>query len=290
MKTFKADLVVNSQCELGEGPVWLDRQQRLFWVDILGKSLHTWSPATNQYHKTLLPVMPGAAAPIQGSDELLVATESSLLRFHPLEEHVQRLAGFPESDIHVRANDGKCGPSGKFWIGSMDVAVEEGRGNLFRIASDLSDQIVLDTLTIPNGLAWNQEGNRMYFIDSPSREIKVFEFEAEVGKQGELLKRIPFPVEWGIPDGMTIDQNDHLWIACWGGFAVVCVDPDSGTLLATVELPVPHVTSCTFGGKTLDTLYITTARDRENLSGLAGAVFACHPGVAGMIPHSFHMT
>ena len=171
----------------------------------------------------------------------------------------------------------------------MDVRVEEGRGRLFQIDGCLSDQVMPEKLTIPNGLAWNLQGDIMYFIDSPSREVRVFEFQVEAGRRGVLLKTIPFPTEWGTPDGMTIDQNDHLWIACWGGSAVVCMDPASGKLLAKVELPVPHVTSCTFGGNDLNTLYITTAMDRENLSGLAGSVFACQPGVLGLVPHGFQL-
>lgn len=278
------------QCELGEGPVWLEQSQQLFWVDILGKCLHTFSPYTLVHQQTDLAEMPAAAVPIQGREDLLVATDRSFLRFHPVQGRIERLDEFPERDPNIRANDGKCDPSGNFWIGSMDTRGEKGRGKLFQIHDNLSEKVILGSLTIPNGLAWNQQGDRMYFIDSPSQEIKVFDFDAKSGQQGALSAVIPFSVEWGIPDGMTIDRNDHLWVACWGGSRVVCLDSLSGELVATVSVPVPHVTSCTFGGKDLNTLYITTAMDRENQSGFAGAVFSCEPGVSGLAPHAFQLT
>ena len=140
---------------------------------------------------------------------------------------------------------------------------------------------VLGDVTISNGLAWTADGTRAYYIDTPTGRIDLFDADGAAGLAG----RRPFvaidPAD-GHPDGLTLDADERVWVALWGGAAVRCYDVD-GSLVEQVELPVPKVTACTFGGPELDELFITTSREGDDTGAhpTAGAVFRHRPGVRG---------
>jgi sugar lactone lactonase YvrE len=127
----------------------------------------------------------------------------------------------------------------------------------------------------------------MYYIDTPTRAVTAYDFNSQTGDISNPSTVIEIPKELGAPDGMTIDSEGMLWVALWGGFGVVRIDPESGSILSKVDVPAPQVTSCTFGGDSLDTLYITTARVGMHEDKLAefpssGNIFAVNPGVNGL--------
>jgi sugar lactone lactonase YvrE len=140
---------------------------------------------------------------------------------------------------------------------------------------------------VSNGLAWNATGETVYFIDSYARTLSAFDYDLGRGElSGRRIVRT-FPAEGGLPDGMTIDRAGRLWIALWGGGAVVCCDPQTGAELARVEVPASLTTSCAFGGPALDELFITSARINltpEQLARepLAGSIFRVRPGAVGL--------
>jgi sugar lactone lactonase YvrE len=123
---------------------------------------------------------------------------------------------------------------------------------------------MLGKITISNGMAWTSDNETFYYIDSPTQEIRAYQFDLETGEINFDRTVIRVPKELGTPDGMSMDQQGKLWVAHYGGFGVYCWDPDNGKLLKKITLPAPHVTSCVFGGENLDHLLITTAR--ENLT------------------------
>ncbi len=138
-------------------------------------------------------------------------------------------------------------------------------------------------------MAWTADNSRFYFIDTPKQRIDAFIFDAEKGDVTFEQTVIHIPAEEGHPDGMCIDAEGMLWVALWGGFAVKRFNPFTGALLATIELPVPNITSCTFGGENLDQLFITSARSMLTDKQLAqyplsGNSFICATDVKGVEP------
>jgi len=146
---------------------------------------------------------------------------------------------------------------------------------------------VLSGLTISNGLCWSPDGSRFYHTDSWTRRIDTYDYNLESGGISNQHTLTQIPETDGCPDGMTIDTHGNLWVALWGGGAVVCLDGLNGEELARVPLPVTQVTSCTFGGNALDELFITTAAvsltaQARAAQPMAGDVFRARPGVKGL--------
>ncbi|HTI30100.1 MAG TPA: SMP-30/gluconolactonase/LRE family protein, partial [Methylomirabilota bacterium] len=201
-----------------------------------------------------------------------------------------RIAAIPEAGPGLRFNDGKCDPAGRFWAGTMTYDAALGAGALYRLDPDGQARMVLDEVTISNGLAWSLDGGTMYFIDTPTQRVDAFSFDGVTGEIGDRRPEIHLPPEAGAPDGMTIDAEGGLWIALWGGAAVHrYLD---GRLDQVIELPVSQPTSCCFGGASLDELYVTSAREglsapRLRAEPLAGALFRVRPGVRGLAPAVF---
>lgn len=142
---------------------------------------------------------------------------------------------------------------------------------LFQIY-DLSLTPVLGQQSIPNGIVWNRKGDRMYYVDSGRRCIEEYAYDYLTGAIYFIRTAVQVPVEYGVPDGMTIDANGLLWVAHWGGFGVYVWSPSTGQLVDKIEVPVPNVASCTFGGKERNRLFITTAVD-----GLSEAEIQAYP-------------
>jgi sugar lactone lactonase YvrE len=188
-------------------------------------------------------------------------------------------------------NDGKCDPAGRFWAGTKDIEGRRPLGSLYRLDADLTLVAVLTGVTISNGLGWSPDHRSMYYIDSPSHGIDVFDFEMEDGGVSGRRRLVDMPLEWGLPDGMTVDEEGFLWVAFWGGSAVRRVAPD-GHVVSVVTLPVSQVTSCAFGDDDLSDLYVTSARnglgcDQLREQPYAGGLFRFRPEMPGLAEHPF---
>ncbi|GAB3818271.1 hypothetical protein GCM10028895_15300 [Pontibacter rugosus] len=168
----------------------------------------------------------------------------------------------------------------------MALDVTPGTAELFCLHKNLEVKQVLQNLTISNGLAWSADAATLYFIDTPTHTIQAFNYDLATGEIGQKREVVRVPEEEGMPDGMDIDTEGNLWIALHGGAAVACYNPATGEQLQKIKVPAVNVTSCTFGGPDLDTLYITTAREwlsEEQLEQypLSGSMFEVKPGVQG---------
>jgi sugar lactone lactonase YvrE len=175
----------------------------------------------------------------------------------------------------------------------MHLDLAPHTGSLYRVGPDWQPVPQLGQLTISNGLAWTADSQTCYFIDTATRVIMAFDFAAATGHLSNPRAVIEVPEAWGGPDGMCIDQEGKLWVAHWGGHCVRRWDPVHGEVLATIELPVPHVTSCAFGGQNYRQLFITTARSGMDEVALArhpqsGGLFVCKLPVGGFPPTAFH--
>lgn len=284
------ELVLDARVELAEGPVWDDRLQRLWWVDIMAGVVHVTDPATGSDHEIKVG-QPVGALGLRRTGPPLVAVRDG---FATLREHggIDLIAPVEIDDPTIRMNDGKVGPDGGFWAGTMAIDERPGVGHLYRLDADGSVGRVLGGMTISNGLDWSDDGRVLYYIDSPTKRVDRFDVEAD----GRMIsqRRVAIDLvdrEPAVPDGMTIDADGFLWICLWDGWAVERYGPD-GKLDTRIEVPAAQVTSCAFGGPDLNELYITTAREGFPAGGRpdqphAGGVFRVRPGVRGRPSHRF---
>ncbi len=274
---MKPKILLACNCLLGEGPIWDSNSNILSWVDILKGNIHEYT-LTNKVH-SIIPVndMVGAIAHCENGNYLAALKEG--LAYVKRDRHEIKYLVNPEKQLpNNRFNDGKCDSSGRFWVGSMSLDEEPKAGALysFRNPGDVVKQI--NDVTISNGMAWTADSKTMYFIDTPTREVCAFDFDIVSARLFNKRIVITIPEKEGYPDGMTIDREGNLWIAHWDGWQITQWNPEKGMKLNSIKLPVAKITSCTFGGKDLSNLYITSARvglsSREiKQQPLAGSVF-----------------
>ncbi|MEX0289851.1 MAG: SMP-30/gluconolactonase/LRE family protein [Flavobacteriaceae bacterium] len=277
IKSSIAEPVWNAKAQLGEGPVWDPQRQMLFWVDIEGCKLHSHQPETISNQEWSFNEMVGAAVPTTDGF-MLLAMESGLARFSPESGELLYLNVLENSNPKIRFNDGKCDPVGNFWIGTMHKEFLPESGNLYKVDPDYNTSPEIEKTTISNGMAWSTDHRFFYYIDTPSYKVVSFDYNQSYASISNKKVLFRIPKSFGAPDGMTIDNDGMLWIAHWGGSCVRRWNPQNGKVLQEVIVDAPHVTSCCFGGKDFNKLYITTARsglDSERLgaSPLSGALF-----------------
>ncbi len=272
-----AEQVTDPLCYHGEGAVWYAGWGGLKWVDMLAGDVlslnRTDGTVTRQHVGS--PVAAMLRPRVKGG--FVVATEREFALWGP--GGCEWMSEPIWSDAERRFNEGGCDPYGRLLCG-MKSTTEPGHGELFRLNTDRTIDRVFGNLTVSNGLGFTTDRSRMYYVDSRTRRVDVF----DVVPDG-LVSRRPFitlPEGVGGPDGLWVDEEDGVWVALFRGAAVRHYD-STGALQDIIELPATQVSSCTFGGDNLDILYITTSR--ENLADddepLAGAVFSSPVGVRG---------
>jgi sugar lactone lactonase YvrE len=187
------------------------------------------------------------------------------------------------TDPAIRMNEGGCDPQGRFYCGTMAYDETPGAGTVYRLDPDGSVATVLSEVSISNGIVWSLDGQTVYYVDSPTRRVDAFDFDAATGTFANRRPVVAIEAVGASPDGMTIDAEGCLWVALWAGSAVHRYTPE-GRLADVIELPATQVTACAFGGAELDTLYITTSRQAlaDGEQPAAGALFAAVPGVRGV--------
>lgn len=247
------EVAVRAEATLGEGPTWDPATGRLIWLDILGMRLHTYDPVSGRRTVRTTPQHIGAAKPRAGGGLVLNLRDGVALldpddTFRWL--HHEPVPG-------RRANDAAVAPDGSLWAGTMRYDEAPGGGTLSRLTGDGSVVTVLPDATVSNGTGWSPDGRLMYYVDSPTRRVDVFDHDADGVRGRRPLVEIEEGA--GFPDGLTVDAEGCVWVALWDGGAVRRYTP-AGELDWVVTLPTPRTTACAFGGPDLTDLYITTAR------------------------------
>lgn len=271
---------------LGEGAVWHPQRQSLFWVDILGRKIHETSLDSRSTLSRPVPQFIGALAPTRRGD-LIVALQDGIHRYDLASFATTPFACPAEhTATGIRFNDAKCDPRGRLWAGTMALDESPKQGALYRFEADGQSRQMRTEVTVSNGLAWSRDHRTLYYIDSPTRTVQAFDYDLETGDLSRPRVAIDTSPVAGFPDGCTIDVEGHLWIAHWDGWCVSRWDPVHARLIETVPLPVARVTTCTFGGPKLDTLFITSAACKLSPAELkaqpeAGFVFAAQVGTSG---------
>ena len=274
----------DTQCVLGEGPLWDAAADRLYWFDIKGRRLHWLDGGQGLVQTRRLDVQVSAAA-VRRSGGLLVASERGLEILDPDSGALELLEPL-EADLEgYRSNDGKIDVHGAFWWSVMDDDGGRRPGRIYRKAPGAPSRRVLDGIHIPNTISCSPDGSTLYLADSVLGRL----FAHPLGPDGELgQKQLVADTSDGpgAPDGSAVDEDGFLWNAQWGAGRVVRYAPD-GRIDRVLQMPVSQPSSCAFGGSDLSTLYVTSAREGLSEAALAkeplaGSLLAIDTGVRGL--------
>ncbi|MBT5852008.1 MAG: SMP-30/gluconolactonase/LRE family protein [Acidimicrobiaceae bacterium] len=275
---MRASILSRVGAELGEGPLWRSETAEVLWVDVLRGEVHALDLGGNDRLVATLGEPVGAIA-LDNDGRVLAATPRGLTDLDG-----RLVASIPLEAEDLRMNDGKPDPFGRFVGGTMTLdQPREGAGSLWSLDGSGSTRLV-SGVTISNGLAWNAIGTELYWIDTPTGRVDVFDYDAATGSAVNRRTFVEIPADAGSPDGMCIDSEGGLWVALWGGGAVRRYE--AGELTAIVDVPTPLVTCPTFAGDRLDMLVVTTASvDFEAPPRGGGDIYAAEIGVSGTEPH-----
>jgi sugar lactone lactonase YvrE len=292
---MKAELALDIRDHLGEGILWDDRDQVLWWLNVpMPSRLHRWNPITRIHNVWDMPEMITSMA-VRQKGGLIIASHHGINFFDPETGRLERVLE-PEKQLPGnRCNDGACDRQGRFWVGTMqnnisleakNLPLEASSGSLYRINPDLSFERVETDIMISNTVCWSPDNTVFYFTDTVTEVIRAYNFDTQSGSISNSIPLLKGPLGSGYPDGSTVDAQGGIWSCRWEGGSVIRFFPN-GEVDQVVEVPVSRVTSCTFGGAELDTLFITTARwDMTEaelvLNPEAGGLFRVKPGFKGM--------
>jgi sugar lactone lactonase YvrE len=288
-KEHSAELALELHAQLAEGPVWDERSQKLFFVDILGERVHCFHPATKE-HESFDVGRPVGCVVLREDGGLALAAHDGFFLVNTDGSLLERFGELEADGAAVRFNDGKVCPRGRFLAGTMDWAKKEPLGSVYMLHGDGRVSVVLEGVTISNGMAWDDAGSTFYYIDSARHRVDAFDFDLETGAIANPRIIAEFPDVF--PDGMAIDSEGLVWVACWGGWRAERVDPKSGRTGEIVKVPAANVSSVAFGGPDMDQMYITTAWEelsepQRAADPEAGNIFVAEPGVSGPPAYRF---
>lgn len=280
-----AQLLFPAAAQLAEGPLW--HEGALWWVNINAGTLNRLDvdACTNESRQTCESL--GAAVPACEGGWLL-AGGHWISHYEWETQRLSRLGALTTSHPLIRFNDAKCDPRGRFFAGTIHKGLETGGAAFYRYNNG-SLHLQFDGVTISNGFDWSPGGERMFYADTATGRIDVFDYDLTFGRATNRRPFVEIPVDRGGPDGLCVDIDGNVWVALWGGGCVECFHGSTGKSLRRVAVPVSKVSSCCFGGESFDTLFITTAweghtESQRNAEPLAGGIFWFRPGVRGRPP------
>lgn len=271
---------------VGEGPIWDSDKRVLWWIDVLGSELYAFDPANGSNRTWNTGRHVGTVVPWTETHVLLALRDG--IGSLELETGQVTIHNDPEFNLlGNRFNDGKCDPAGRLWAGTMAYDNPTDQGSLYRVDTDFNVTKILGGIGISNGIVWSADQATMYYIDSMSYKVRTWNFDRDSGDISGEQTLMEVEPDFGLPDGMTIDEEGHLWVAFYGGGKVCRVHAESGAVLDTIELPARNITACAFGDDDLGTLYITSAaqqmsNDELTAAPMSGNLFSCRPGIKGV--------
>jgi sugar lactone lactonase YvrE len=273
----KPELLLQSDAEVGEGPIFLG--DSLLWVDIPVGKIHLTNLESLKTETITLETHVGAVAPFEANGRFAIACKEG---FGILTEGKLDVRDPFLGDSNYRMNDAKCDVLGRFWGGSCQMDFETGKGKLHRWEGGKDDKVMVENMSLPNGIGWNSDNSLMYLADSMTKKVYVSDFDLAddfVPKFRELIS-----IDSGVPDGLAVDVDGCIWLAVWGGSRVSKISPQ-GKILEEHHFPVAQPSSCAFGSD--GTLYVTSARagisEAELLNQpLAGSLFTLSTSTTGV--------
>lgn len=262
---MEIELLVETHNNLGEGPVWDVAEQRIYWIDSFGREVFRAREDGSELERRSVPGDIGSLALRKTGGLLLSLADGFYFFDFESGEHEKILD--PEPDLpQTRMNDGKVDKRGRFISGSMDRTEKDSIGSLYRLDADLSCHRIETNIKVSNGPCWSPDGKTFYFADSWTEEISAYDYDLDTGNISNKRVFVSVKEREGVPDGCTVDSEGYVWSAqVYGGY-LVRYSPDA-KVDRVIEFPIKKVTSVNFGGKNLDTLFVTTM-------GKAGEQFA----------------
>ncbi|YCM44966.1 SMP-30/gluconolactonase/LRE family protein [Verrucomicrobiaceae bacterium 227] len=267
----------------GEGPIWWEG--KLVYVDIESHCVISFDPQSGEEQTWPVGERVGTVVP-RKSGGFVIAGDKGFSFLDPESGEVTPIADPEPGKANNRFNDGKCAPDGHFFAGSISLVKKEGDADLYRLSPDLEVSKAYGPVTNSNGIVWSADGKTVYYIDTPTKAVLGFDYEAGIlTNPRELVSTGHLEAS---PDGMAIDGDGHLWIAFCHGACVICYDPATGDELRKIELPCLETTACAFGGEDLSDLYVTTGVHKTEVEELAGRLLVIKGlGVKGLPAHAF---
>ncbi|GAB5379113.1 MAG: SMP-30/gluconolactonase/LRE family protein [Aliiglaciecola sp.] len=283
MLNCNLETVLNVQNRLGEGVIWDSSQQCFWWTDILTNKMFRWAfNGKPQVFDTPHRLCSFGLTPV--ANKFIAAFDFGFAFFEPLTGKIENVCEVESSLHNNRLNDGRVDRQGRFWVGSMRQSESGELGSLYCLANGQAIKR-LDGIEISNGLCWSQNGRQIYHADSPTRTIKVADYNAENGQISHWRKFVKTD-KGAYPDGACIDNEDHLWSAQWGSHKIKRYTP-LGEEVFEFELPCKQPTCIAFGGPDLQHIIVTSAWDGlENEPGNTsdqGSVFVLKTNVKGIV-------
>lgn len=272
--------------DLGESPLWDDRRSILWFIDITSNNIHALDPHSGNVETHPMPALVASLGLVE-DDSLLVALRTGVYFYQPETRNLRFLCHPEPAREATRLNDGKVGPDGCFWVGSMsETKPRAPTGSLYRVSPDGSVETILNDLFVSNGLAWSPLGDTMYHADSRGIGVSAYDFDPAEGraKNGRVLIRLS--EEQGLPDGAAVDIEGNYWSAGITAGCLNCISP-KGELLRTIELPVAAPTMPCFGGKSLETMFVTSLTTDRTGQAQKGTLLSLNVGVQGVPIHRF---
>ena len=283
--SVRVEVFADLHADVGEAPHWDERTKTLLFVDLTAGMVFRYDQSGVKLGSFSVGQEVGAVVPRRTAG-LVLAVRDGIATVSDAGEGFELTAPVERDIPGNRMNDAKCDPAGRLFAGTTAFDFSPHSAALYRVEPDWSFEQVVGDVTQSNGIAWSPDGSQMYFIDSATQGVDVFDFDVGTGSAGNRRRLLTVEPTHGVPDGMTTDNKGNLWVACFGGAAVRCFSP-AGVQLDQISFPVTQVTSCAFGGSDLADLYVTSAAYRLSANQLrrelhAGATFVCRPGATGM--------
>jgi len=277
--TRQPELIADTACACGEGPLWHPLERRLYWVDISPGRLFRYDPATGEHEQCFEAGEAIGGFTIQENGDLLLFMARGAVRTWRDGFRETIIAEIP-AECNSRFNDVIADPQGRVFCGTMSGP--DKAGTLYRLDPDGSLHVVLEGLGCPNGMGFTGDRRLMYFTDSVPHTIWLFDYDEATGALSNQRSFAELTPEEGFPDGMTVDAEDHVWSARWDGSCLARYNP-AGQVVQRLEFPTPKVSSVIFGGDDYRDLYVTTAGGNEQAGdgAAAGALFRVAAGGQG---------
>jgi sugar lactone lactonase YvrE len=246
------------KCLVGEGPVWDVREQALYLVDIVGKVVHRYDPASETTQTWNVGKVIGSMA-LRERGGAVVALRDGIYSLDFASGAVEPHALPKDLNPRVQFNDGKVDRRGRFIVGSGDSQLRETQsiGSLYRLDQDASLTELDTKIAISNGPCWSPDNKTLYFSDSLPYSIYAYDYDIATGTVANRRLFADTHELGGIPDGATVDTDGLMWMAICEGAKVVAFHP-SGKIERVIDMPVRLTASVMFGGPDLDQLYVTT--------------------------------